>query len=183
MKNASAVRLALILMGAGCSPSVPNDALESPPVLEWTTALPVPEKDDSVGLCSEEGIPESELRGYEPSLAAWVNVADTIFVGTVSTVEQIESPAYLRYVDEQGTHFDPIDIADCDANSIIYGIRIRFEQVEVLHGDAVGPTLSIEMGRGHAEVYPGIMFDRTAGYPTDLHGNRVYLSYCQKLGI
>lgn len=170
--------LALLSMCVGCEqPTVPAGVDQDPTEdisIQQRSALPVPIEDEGVGSCP--GAPKSEWRGHEPSLAAWVDVADTIFVGTVADVAPVDSPAYLREVEDSGAPvFSKLsDVGECpEGGRIQWAMQIDFEDVETLHGDDVGESFSIQMGLA-SSVHLGVYYSTGKSYPVDSHGNRVY---------
>ena len=180
--------LMMFLMGVGCSQSTPSTssnvgATDESEVVEQDTrqqepasALPAAVDFEDESFCPDAP-PPSEWRGYEPSLPAWVQTADAIFVGTVEDVYHVDAPVYLRETDDKGVvHYTSLEsLADCPTDGFVRkAMRIDFKDVEVLSGVDVGNTLSITMGGDRAAQAFGIGFTASATYPTDSLGNRVY---------
>lgn len=106
----------------------------------------------------------------EPSFPAWVQVADSIFVGTVDATHRVDSPIHLHQGDQD---LGPVDIPECDGGNVDYAMTVTFRDVETLHGEQLPPSFTIRMGRGYADGYPGVS-PREDGALHDGRGTRVY---------
>ena len=161
----------LLLLIPGCSTDRGNSATPSTPKDEQPqgSSLPAPGPSGDP-YCPD--VDEADWRGYEPKLSAWLHVADSVFVGTISSVEHVKSPVYLR---EGPSDFTVISggASDCPTE-LQPAIRISFEDVEVLHGDSVANEFSIQMGGDLAPDYPGISLMEGDSHPRDLNGDSVY---------
>lgn len=174
--------ISLTLLG-GCTSNgdtVPTDpSAEDPETSTQARASALPSGftfDSSVScpeLPEEEIIPKEEFRA--PSLAAWAQAAETIFVGTVANVERIESPIRHSFTpwDQPTEDRGTIDADSC-VNTVSYAVRIDFEDVETLHGQPVGPTLSIQLGFSHQEM-DRVFFDTDDQILRDFEQNPAFM--------
>ncbi len=161
------VLMLTIVIGVGCSGRQVDKPGDGAPL----SALPRLINEDSDAFCGEDVGPLSPQQ-YDPSLAAWVAAAETIFVGTIKSVHHVDGP--VRYYCYDGAQTLP-DVTHCPhAELILRAIEIEFEEVETLHGVDVGSTVSIQMGPVMSSDYPGIEFAYGSPFPTDRAGNRVY---------
>jgi hypothetical protein len=139
------------------------------------SALPSMELNVGDDSCS---ISPSERRGVEPNLSAWKSVSDAIFVGTVSRIERVTSPVYLSdwdYTSDSPIYTELLSVSDCpEQDSIRYSIKIHFTDVETLHGDDLGSTVTIQMGGRSAASYPGVFWSGSDTHLRDSKGNDVY---------
>lgn len=133
----------------------------------FVSALPQLAVSSGEGDC-EQSVTSKEQRGVEPSLAAWVQTADAIFLGTVTKVERVEAPIH-KIVD--GVDAGPVNKEEC-GDEINYAIRITFGDVESLHGASLPETITIHMGRFYADSYPGFYLDESG--VAMAQGHRVY---------
>lgn len=138
------------------------------------SALPQTMRQSNDTLNCEIEIPESEQRGYEPALNAWLKVSDSIFVGTIKSVSPVNAPVHHIYNDKDGSHNRGIILAeDCPTGNILEAIRFEFEDVETLYGKEVGSSLTIQMSRMQADRYLQIGFAED-GKLRDIEGRLVY---------
>lgn len=157
-----ACSLLLMLVGCGQSEEVPP-----PSTSELGSALPRPVADDGEADCAEPVRQEDE-RGNEPSMSAWVQVADAIFVGTVDATARVESPVHHR---KDGKDLGPGDATQCEY--INYAMTVTFRDVESLYGEALPASFTMQMGAFRAGNYPGAYVDES-GQLHDAFGSRVY---------
>ncbi len=122
-------------------------------------------------------LPESEWRGYEPKLAAWLAASDAVFVGTIADVVRVNDPVYVLEWDEQAGQDRFLKLpggrADCPADEFKYAVRYDFENVETLGGTQLPEKFSIQQSQD-AAAGGGVRFRGSDDYPTDLAGNPVY---------
>lgn len=134
------------------------------------SALPRAVKVDSDINCP---IPESTWRGYEPALNAWLTASESIFVGTIKSVSQVNAPVYHKYSDETGTHdLGIIEAKDC-TGYLEQAIRFEFENVETLYGKKLPSTLSIQSSYQNAHGYLTAVYSEK-GELLDYKKNPVY---------
>lgn len=172
MKRSTLTIIATLL--AACSQPPPSHA---PPATspESLSALPAEIRSEGDSYCTESS--PDEWRGFEPSLSAWLHAADSVFVGTIASVTEVEAPIYHEYLDDEGaTRYKLLaDVSECPpGGDVLRAIRIEFEDVEVLQGDQLGDTLTIEMGRLRATTYPGVFFREGDDHLTDSANEPVY---------
>ncbi len=171
------------LLAAGCSSgnSPATDEVSPPATVERekpaATSLPTPagEPSDSDGLCPDESEPSPVE--YRPSLAAWVDAADAIFVGTVTDVVWSTSPIYVQErPDGLGSEvFELRDVDECPADRVTHrAIEISFEDVVSITGVSLPESLSIRMSKSSAQHFPGIDLEED-GDVRSMSGGVAYL--------
>jgi len=160
-----------VVLALGCNQSpTPQE------IGERISALPKTKKMESDSLCVDENIvPITEV---ELSLPAWVEAAESIFVGTIKSVHHPETGPFIYICIRNGVHHETLveNLDECPHTDMTFrAIQIDFEDVETLHGEPLGPNLSIIMGPTISNFYPGITFRPGDPYPIDHFETRVYM--------
>lgn len=155
----------LLLTLAACG--APQDATPTA-TGELSSTLPRPIAHGGGDVQCGEEVQHIEVRGLEPSLPAWVQVADSIFVGTVKATGRIDSPIHLY---ESDVDLGPVDVSAC--GHVYHAMTVTFGDVETLHGEELPASFTIQMGSVYADGYPGVAVDAN-GDLHDAHGGRVY---------
>ena len=159
---------AFVLMACGVEQTAPGGEHQSAiPALTYGAA-----GDD---LCP---VPLDERRSHEPHLGAWLSVADSVFVGTVSRIEVVSAPAFLLgwdYTLDEPEYTMLTSLADCpNQGGLMPAIRMHFTDVKTLHGEALPDGFSIQMGRNTASEYPGVRSTSDGSSLTSVEDQDVY---------